>query len=164
MIDLPFGLKPDDRMKFFIGGFDPGTGQPRALTPERLREVAEEWPMSAGTPDGIAGLLKTSRDLFIHSYFSYEFLIVGLLLSLQAVEASLRVRLASRKHFTTLIEEALSAGHIDKTTHDRLHAARKLRNEFSHPEQQTVWSLGMAGGVIESSHELVSQLFVVPTS
>lgn len=145
-------------MVHFIGGFD-ARGQPLPISPARLRESAARWRLTKETPPGIAGLLKTSRDLFVHGYFVYEFLTVGVLLSLQAVESSLRLVLDSRKPLASLIDRAHAVGLIDEEAKERLHAGRELRNLFSHPEQQSVWSFGMASSLIAGSHELVSELF-----
>jgi hypothetical protein len=64
----------------FIAGLD-DRGQAIPLTPATLRRHAATWPLGATTPDGIAGLLKTSRNLYICSYFAYEFLTIGVLAS-----------------------------------------------------------------------------------
>jgi hypothetical protein len=155
---LPFGLTADVRMKFFIAGFD-DCGQAIQLTPATLRARAATWPRGATTPDEIAGLLKTSRDLYIFSYFAYEFLTVGVLVSLQAVEAALRLKLSSRARFLNLAHDALEQGLITEDQYERLDAGRQLRNAFSHPSQQAVWTYGMAAPSIEASHQIVADLF-----
>jgi hypothetical protein len=157
--DGDFLVEPDPRMALFIGGFD-DEGRPRPMSPGRLREVANSWPVTEATPPGVAGLLQTSRSLFVQSFYTYEFLTIGLLLSLQAVETSLKVRLSvERQSFEKLIDRAALEGLFDSETRDRLHAGRQLRNLFSHPEQQAVWSYGMTAPLIGVSHEIVAHLF-----
>lgn len=151
-------LEPDARMVHFIGGLD-HAGRPVPMAPSRLREVTSSWPVTSATPDGVAELLRTSRNLFVHGFFVYEFLTVGSLLALQAVEASLKVRLESGQSFAKLIDRAASTGLISEEAREQLHAGRELRNAFSHPDQQVLSSFGMAGSVIASSHKIVAHLF-----
>jgi hypothetical protein len=124
-----------------------------------MRAHAATWPRAATTPAGISGLLKTSRDLYICSYFAYEFLTIGVLVSIQAVEAALRLKLSSKARFVTLARNALAQGLITQDQYDRLDAGRQLRNLFSHPSQQEVWTYGMAAPSIEASHQIVAELF-----
>lgn len=162
MIEEEFKVEPDPRMSLFIGGFD-ANGQPMPMSPGRLRHTAGTWALSTATPPGIADLLKTSRALFVQSYFAYEFLTLGVLVSLQAVETSLRVRLEQpRERFHRLIDRGASDGLYDDVTRERLHAGRELRNLFSHPDEQVVWSYGMTAPLIAGSHEIVAALFRQP--
>ena len=159
MAEDEFHVEPDPRMSLFIGGFDTH-GQPVPMSPGRLRRTSATWELSFATPSGIAELLRTSRALFVQSYFAYEFLTLGVLVSLQAVESSLRVRLAEpRESFQRLIDRGLTDGLYDDAARERLHAGRELRNLFSHPEEQVVWSYGMTAPLIAGSHEIVASLF-----
>jgi hypothetical protein len=112
-----------------------------------------------GTPQEIALLLKTSRDLFTLSYFAYEFLTIGVLVSLQAVEASPRHRLQTKMALARLIQRAAELEVITSDDADRLDAGRKLRNDFSHPSGGVAWTYGMTAPLIKSSHALVAKLF-----
>jgi hypothetical protein len=162
MIEEEFKVEPDARMSLFIGGFD-ANGQPLPMSPGRLRSTAGTWALSTATPPGIADLLKTSRALFVQSYFAYEFLTVGVLVSLQAVETSLRVRLEQpRERFHRLIDRGASESLYDDATRERLHAGRELRNLFSHPDEQVVWTYGMTAPLIAGSHDIVAALFPRP--
>src|SRR5690242_417341 len=130
-----FHVEPDPRMALFIGGFDEN-GHPRPMNPARLREAADDWTVTESTPEGVAGLLGTSRALFVQSFFVYEFLTVSALLALQAVEASLKVRLdVERLEFARLIERAAMEGLLSEEARGRLDAGRLLRNQLSHPHQ-----------------------------
>jgi len=159
MTNDEFHVEPDPRMALFIGGVDEA-GPTRPMGPGRLREIATAWKVTCATPSGVTGLLKTSRELFIHSHVVYEFLTLGVLLSLQAVETSLKVRLAvARLSFEKLIDRGAAGGLFDIDVQERRHAGRELRNLFSHPEQETVWSYGMTAPLIARSHEVVAHLF-----
>ena len=89
----------------------------------------------------------------------YEFLTIGVLVSLQAVETALRVHLNSGQQFKQLIDRAQREGLIDDEAQKRLHAGREIRNLFSHPNQQSVWPFGIASSAIAASHEIVGRLF-----
>lgn len=157
-IAVPFGLTPDSRMKLFIAGLD-DRGKPIPLTPATLRANADSWPTCPSTPNEISGLLQTSRDLYVCSYFAYEFLTIGVLVSLQAVEAGLRSRLSVKANFATLAQAARAEGVITDDQYQQLDAGRRLRNEFSHPAEQVVWTYGMAAPSIEGAHRIVAELF-----
>jgi hypothetical protein len=128
------------------------------LSPTLLDELSNSWPLREATTDGTASLLRTSRALFVHSYFVYEFLALGVLVSFQAVESALRDVLGTNATWNKLVLKAESEGLIDSGQAEHLHAARMLRNTFSHPSQQTVWPHGMASMAIETSHVIVAEL------
>ncbi len=83
-------------MEMFVGGWD-ARGHHIPMNPGALRRSADEWPTTEATPEGVARLLRTSRDLYVASFYAYEFLTVGVLWSLLAVEAALRLRLGRGK-------------------------------------------------------------------
>ncbi|MGO4258148.1 hypothetical protein [Marmoricola sp. RAF53] len=145
-------------MKHFVGGLD-DDGLPVPLSPAILRTTTEDWPRASSTPAGVEGLLKTSRDLFVCSYFAYEFLTVAVLVSLQAVEAALRSSLGSDQRLATLSKRARAEGLVTQEQFEVLEAGRQLRNEFSHPAEPTVWTFGMAGPCIEVAHLVVADIF-----
>jgi hypothetical protein len=93
------------------------------------------------------------------SYFAYEFLTIGVLVSLQAVEAALRHELKEDGSLARLIQRAAKLEIITSDEAERLDAGRRLRNDFSHPSGGTVWTYGMTAPLIESSHALVAKLF-----
>jgi len=159
--DADRNMPPDPRMGLTLGGFDEHTGQPLPMNPGALRRSADQWPTTTATPDDVAGLLKTSRDLYVASSYAYEFLTVAVLWSLLAVEAALRLRLdgSEKDTFKTLITAAHERGLLDDEAAEVLDAGRRLRNGFSHPERQDAWSYGMAGPSIRTSHEVVALLF-----
>lgn len=142
-------LEPDSRSALMAGRY------------EDLLEHVKTWPVPASAPDGVAALLGTSRRLFAHAWFVYEFAAVGVTVSLQAVEAALRDRLGSGPGpaLQALIERALKERLISEQDADRLDAGRKLRNRFSHPREQAAMPLAMCGEMIRYSHEVASALY-----
>jgi hypothetical protein len=145
-------------MVHFIDGFAPD-GQPLPISPGDLHQIVEAWPVTTATPPGVAGLLRTSRDLFVQSYFVYEFLVVSALWSLHAVEAALRFQFDSEARFVDLIQLAERTGVLSADEVDRLDAGRRLRNELAHADEQGAWPFGMSAGVVRASHEVVSRVF-----
>lgn len=154
-------MPPDPRMSEILGGWDEHTGQPLPMNPGVLRRAADQWPTTSATPDDVAGLLRTSRDLYVASFYAYELLTVGVLWSLLAVEAALRLKLDGSEHdsFKTLVATARKRGLLDDAAVEVLDAGRQLRNGFSHPERQEAWSYGMAGPTIRTSHVVVVAVF-----
>lgn len=147
-------------MAKFIGGFDEA-GQPMPVSVTLLNNVASEWPTTPTTPPGIAEILQTSRRLFVQGYYVYEFVTVAVAWSLLAVETALRARLQASESvtFNAMLKRAESQKILTPEMADRLDAGRQIRNSFSHPTGQIVWTLGMATGALKTSHEAVAGLF-----
>lgn len=147
-------------MASLVGSIDPNGV--RSLEFADLSRLADEWRTSPAVPGGVASLLETSRALFTHSWFVYEFMAVAVAWSLMAVEAALREALApvpDRMNLKDLIERAEREGRIPRAWAGRLDACRQLRNGFAHPQTQTVFTVGMAAPVLEASHEVCWLLF-----
>ncbi len=152
--------EPDERMRLFIGGLDVD-GQPLPMTYRRTRSVADDWVITAATPEGPATLLKASRDMFALGFYSYELVACSNAWSLFAVEAALKLRLEApqKTPFGRLIKDAKDAGLIGEHLADILDTGRDLRNRFVHEGKQPTWTLGMAGSVIGTSFKIVAELY-----
>lgn len=128
-----------------------------------LRRVAGEWFVTRATPEGPAALLRTSRDLFVHAYYEYEFFTVAVIWSIFAVEAGLRARFDAdhRMDLRRLVRQAEQDGLLPARgwEDERLDAGRKLRNRVIHGKQQIVQTPAMAAPMIAASHEVVAALF-----
>lgn len=165
----PVEPSPDPRWKNFIGGFD-RYGSPIPMTFELLQDVARDWEslVCESTPSGIRSLLATSRSLFTYSWFCYEFMAVGCLIAFQALEAVFRQVLypneSEKTPFKRLVGMAEKDGIIDRATADLVSTGASLRNSFSHPLDQAVFTVGMAGDMIEKTHCLIRQLVVAGAS
>jgi hypothetical protein len=152
--------QPDSRSLNFAGDVDE-QGRPLPMTVEVLRARTEKWPQSPHTPDGVAAQLARSRQMFVDGYYTYENFVDAATRSLQAVEATLRVRLeaGSKISFAQLIDRAKKEGLIDDYNHDILHTGRILRNRQVHTTTTAVFNPAIAARVIETSHALVAELF-----
>lgn len=147
--------QPDPRMASLVGRID--ANGVRSLEFGDLQRLADEWPTSPAVPSGVAAILQTSRALFTHSWFVYEFMAVSVAWSLVAVEAALREALASvpdKASLKDLIGRAERDGWISRDWADRLDAARQLRNGFAHADSQRVFTVGMAAPVLAAAHEV----------
>ncbi|RNI17052.1 hypothetical protein EFY87_19685 [Flexivirga caeni] len=137
------------------------------ISPGQIRRMVAQWPAEDTTPAEVAGLLATSRQLVVCSYYCYEFLVVAVLVALQATETALRMHLtdgSSKQTLTKLIERARANGTLSEEVADDLHLARHLRNDLSHPRYQGAWTYGMALPLIERSHRFSSFLFTTVTT
>ncbi|MFC8720887.1 hypothetical protein [Kitasatospora sp. NPDC057198] len=83
-------------------------------------------------PVYVASVLETSRELIRHSYYRYEFTTVAVTHALFGLERALAERLAVKKPFQKLIEQAAKDGLITAGLADRLGAGRLLRNKLAH--------------------------------
>jgi hypothetical protein len=150
--------EPDARMTNMIAGFD-DQGQIRPMTYRVMLELTQTWPVTTATPDGPAALLKAARDMFALGFYSYELMASASVWSLFAMEAALRLRLESTAPLAKLIELAAERNLIPKGSDGALDAGRQVRNRVVHGGLQPVWSVGMAGPVMRTSHAVVAELF-----
>jgi len=127
-----------------------------------LSDTADSWavllPEVPDHYDGSAALLRTARSLFVHSWFDYEFMAVGCLIALQAVEAAIRLLYpeAEKVPARALARRAAEDKHLPQNIADLAITGFELRNQFSHPATQGVFTPGMAASVLENSHHLVA--------
>lgn len=129
---------------------------------EILEGLTDEW--AAWLPDELApcgalDLLRTSRRLFAHAWFDYDFMAVACLVGLQAFEAALRARYpeaGTGVPLRRLVDRAEVDGGLPAEVIDHATAGVELRNMFSHPMQSNAFTVGIAGGVLETTHRLVA--------
>ncbi len=157
---MPVEPAPDPRWQIFIGGLDAG-GHPAPMTYGRLHDVPTGWPTTRATPEGVEGLLATSRRLWPLAWFEYDLLVVSAYWSILAVEAALREVLAAsdKPAFGDLIKQAVRVGVLDAEWAERLDAGRLLRNSLAHARQQGSWTVGMSAPILRASHQVVTVLY-----
>jgi len=145
----------DPRTVNMVRGFGPNH-EPLPITREALVDVTKEWPLSEHTPEAVAEQLRVSRDLFVHCLLVWEFGTVGVAWSLMAVESCLRWALDAGEDNNVglggLVKRAQSQGLLSEGLTEALGAGVRLRNGFSHPRMQPVWSLGMTAPALRTSH------------
>lgn len=147
-----YELGPDTRWTTMVGDRD------------SLIEIASGWPVHASTPKAIADMLRVSRELFVHGYFVYDFLMVAAVQSLFAVEAALRDVLEEPPRrrgptFHPLVERAAALGYLTTEAAEVAKAGAELRNRWVHVEGLNVISPGMAAEILGTSHQLVAEMY-----
>lgn len=129
-----------------------------------LARVSDTWPTGGReVPEGIANMLRVSRELFVHSYFVYEFSVVAVTWSLIAIEAALRDCLgaaADRAGLTGLVGKAQGRGWLTVNEAERLRAGAQLRNRLAHADGQVNFTVGMAAPMLEAAHSAVRELYL----
>lgn len=163
------GVEMDPRWAMMVD-FDMATLDPRALTFDHFKDIAHSWaelvPANFNVEGPIA-LLRTARSLFIHSWFDYEFMVLGCLVGIQAVEAAFFDKyrdISDGKSFAYLIRHASEVGDLDSQEAMTIDAGRRLRNSLSHPKMPSTFSIGMAAPVLEVSHRLVVKIVTAAQS
>jgi hypothetical protein len=153
-------ISPDERWRFAFG-----------VSFDSLAAIATTWEplVDPEVPAGIGELLTTSRRLFVHSWFVYEFMVVGCLVAIQAAEATCRQlvypQAKARDSFQSLFARAAQEGRIPAKLSpriskepDALYALPELRNRLAHPGFQASYTIGMAVPIMEAGHRIVSLL------
>lgn len=132
----------------------------RPIARHDLEAVADQWPVHSDTPPGVANQLAVARQLFTHSLLVWEFGAVAVAWSLLAVETALKTVTGPHppSGLHKLITEAAARGLITPKQKAELDHARRLRNQFAHPESQPVWSLWMASPALRASHEAIAAI------
>ena len=126
-----------------------------------LVRCAARWPVSEAVPEGIATVLRVSRDLFVQSYFVHEFLLTAVTWGLLALEASLGmcVEAGDRDNLGALIRRARDSGLLTADEASVLDAGRQLRNQIVHGALlPTSLTPGMAEQMLLGTHEAISDL------
>jgi len=103
---------------------------------EALVEIATGWPLDERTNEEVSRHLAICRDLFVHSYFVYEFGLVAVIWSTLAVEAALRDQLgdAATQYdgLSKLIGKAQGRSWVTAAQGVQLRAATEFRNRIVH--------------------------------
>jgi hypothetical protein len=148
----------DSRMANF-----PGLNEGGHTGYHELRRQAGAWPTTEATPDGPAGMLRTSRDLYAQSYYAYALMAVGCTWSVFAVEAALRMKLgADRKtQFSRLVKQAEQQSMLPRPgwDYEQLDAGREFRNRVVHGNQHGVLPPVVTRNIIGGAHQAVAALF-----
>ena len=126
-----------------------------------LNDLALEWAAmipDRAPDDGAVAILRTSRSLFAHAWYDYEFMAVACLVGFQALEAAFRQLYpdaTDRTPLRRLVKRAESEGVLTPNIADLAHTGVELRNLLSHPASAAGFSVGMAGGMLDNTHRLV---------
>ncbi len=109
-------------------------------------------------------MLGTSRALFAHSYFVYEFLVVAVTWSLLAVEAALRDVLRtgqgrSAPGFGKLVAMAQGRGWLNTHEADALRAGKQLRDSLVHVTGVVHYTPGLAEPMLSAGHAAVADIY-----
>lgn len=157
---------PDRRWQIIAGGVAPD-GAPVPMSFAILRGRADECaymvPEVDHPHDGPLSLLRMSRSLFAHAWFDYEFMAVGCAVAFQGLEAALRLVYPGEDKVPAraLLRRIEKAGLLPQNIVDVAEAGFQLRNQFSHPAQQSALSFPMATSMLENTHRLVALLIAM---
>jgi hypothetical protein len=147
----PESVHPDPRWQQLLGGWDD------------LKRIADSWEKDDRVAPDIARILKVACDLFVHSYFKYEFATVATAWSLLALEATLRDCLGLQKEdrigLKVLIGKAQGRGWLSAQEANALHAGRELRDQFVHAEDLAIYTPAMAAELLAAAHAAISDLY-----
>lgn len=140
---------------------------------EDLHAGVALWPVSAVVADGVAALLRLSRELLVDSYFKFEYSLVAGQKALEALEACLRGCVPAddpdhdTRTFVPLVEQAAGKRHGLITAEEAtvLRSGTEFRNLLAHgriichKDPEKSYKPKDAWEFIQSVHEAVSDLY-----
>lgn len=140
---------------------------------EDLHDEVARWTVSAVVADGVAGLLRLSRELLVDSYFKFEYTLVAAQKALEALEACLRgcVPVDDPEHdtrtFVPLVNQAAGRRHALITAEEAttLRASGEFRNLVAHgriichADPEKSYEPKDAWEFVESAHEAINDLY-----
>ena len=130
-----------------------------------MHAMVADLIVPAGAPAYVVSVLETSRELLRHSYYRYEFTTVALTHSLFGLERAFAERLAVKKPFQKLIEQAADDGLITAELADRLDAGRLLRNKLAHGDLTgTALTPALAISMVRAAFDTAALLYPPPVT
>jgi hypothetical protein len=123
--------------------------------------------LNAAVPLPIRNLFETARGTLVYSLMFYPLLTLGAEQLFRVLEASASLKckeLAASTRVGTFekkIEWLGEKGAITAEQQLRWNAVRHMRNEASHPKDQSIYSLGMVLPILDATVELINPLFSV---
>lgn len=164
---------------------DPVTGDLRPVKASDLHDAVSAFSLHGGVPGDIVQHFETVKNVYLYSWFIYRFQPVAELQSLACLEFALRTRLeneinsgiisAKRPGLQTLMKFAIENQMVknegfgrwiqaEDPDWDLLASLQKalpqIRNNYAHGSYSL---MPTALGIIELVHEIINQLFAVPT-
>jgi hypothetical protein len=124
--------------------------------------------LDPAVPVSIRRLFETARGTLVYSLMFYPLLTLGIEQMLRVFEASVSERCNSMtapgkiKRFADKIEWLVERTVIPPEQQSRWNAIRHLRNEASHPKDQSILPPGEALTILDIAIELINPLFAGP--
>jgi hypothetical protein len=124
-----------------------------------------EHSVSDAVPIEVAAMLEVAKGAMIYGYFFYPLFSVGLEHICKVAEAAIRAKCqtinapSKVKTFEERIDYLGKTGMISEDTRRRWHKLRHFRNSVSHPQWQTIYTPGMALGILPRLVDDLNQLF-----
>jgi hypothetical protein len=143
-----------------VEGESPATGV--SGVPEGRAALAAEadgWRVGLAVPEDLAEVLRVSRELFVHSYFVYEFSLVAIIWALFALEAGLRGCVSASGKLDALINLAKKRALISAEEAEALHGAQQVRNKVIHGQLLPSFKPDSAAQMLQAIHEAISDLY-----
>lgn len=89
--------EPDSRHEYFVR-ITPNAGHPVLITLEEYHSKIADIKLTGASPEVVINQFDVSRNLFLYSWFVYEFTTPAAMQAFASVELALRVRLWDKDH------------------------------------------------------------------
>ena len=124
-----------------------------------MHGLVRDLVIPPGLPPAAESVLTTVRELIRHSYFRYEFLMVGAAMSIIAIEAALAERYG-KGILANHLKKARADGLLTEEQYDLLDSSgRSIRNNFAHGDlTHAALTPPLAIGVVRTSLTILTEL------
>ncbi|MEU1552189.1 hypothetical protein ABZ517_05630 [Streptomyces scabiei] len=148
--ELPWPV-PDQRFRHFVGDF------------ADMHDLVRDLVIPDGLPSSTVSVLTTARELIRHSYFRYEFMMLGVAMSIIAIETALTARYG-RGSLAEHLKKAHADGTLDEEQYDLLDTTgRPIRNKFAHGDlTHAAITPALAVAMAQTSFTILAQLHATP--
>lgn len=136
-----------------------------SLSEDDWASIFLRYELSQTVPEEIRNLFGAAQGVFCYGCYFYPLYTLGSGQLFRVLEAALLNRCAQLgapkkvKRYVEAIDWMKERGVLSEARYNQWNASRRLRNAFSHPDKQHLFSQPMAASNLEGAVELINELF-----
>ncbi|WP_328749358.1 MULTISPECIES: hypothetical protein [unclassified Streptomyces] len=130
-----------------------------------MHDVVRDLVIPPGLPQAAVSVLTTARELIRMAFYRYEFMMLGVAMSIIAIETALTARYG-KGSLADHLKKAHADGTLNEEQYDLLDTVgRPIRNKFAHGDlTHATITPALAVGMAQTSFTLLAQLHATPAS
>lgn len=154
--------EPDAASLLFCGVFD---GNIRSMDGDDWAILFMDITLSPTVPSEVERLFETAKGALCYGWFFYSLFAFGMEQVMRVAETSVKVKCieigiyVEKESFFARIQKLVAAGVIPDSEETQWHMIREMRNQGSHPDEQTILPPGPASTLVRGIANQISGLF-----